>query len=55
MGAVAPEVFDVDVCGVWFGAEAVVADVDSGVGDGEAVDVERVETIRVLGESLGIC
>lgn len=50
VGAVAPEVRDVDVCRVWFRGEAVVADVDAGVEDGEARDVEGVEAVGVFGE-----
>jgi len=54
VGAVTPQVLDEDVGGVGFGREAVVADVDAGVCYGEAVDVERVEAIRVLREGGGV-
>ena len=52
VGAVAPKVLDEDVGGVGLGREAVIADIDAGVCYGEAVDVERVKAVGVLGQSL---
>ena len=51
MGAIAPQVLDVDVRGVGLGGETVITDVDSAVGDADALDVQRVPTIGVLGKS----
>lgn len=50
--AVAPEVLDEDVGCIGLGGEAVVTDVDAGIGDGQAIDVEGVEAVCVFGEGL---
>lgn len=52
MSAITPKILDVDVGRIWFGREAVVANVDTSVRDSQTIDVERVEAICVLGESL---
>jgi hypothetical protein len=49
MRAIAPQILYVDVGCVWFGAKAVVSDIDTCVGYGQAVNVERVEAVGVLG------
>lgn len=54
MRTVAPQVLDKDVGGVGLGGEAVVADVDAGICDSQAIHVQRVEAIGVLGERGGI-
>lgn len=48
MSAVTPEILDEDVGSVGLGAKAVIANIDTGVGHSKTIDVERVETIRVL-------
>lgn len=53
--AIAPEIFDEDIGCVGFGGEAVVADVDAGVGHGQTVDVEGVEAVGILREGLRLC
>ena len=50
VGAVAPQVLNEDIGRVGLGGEAVVANVDAGVCYGETVNVERVETVGVLGQ-----
>lgn len=52
VSVVAPQVLHEDVGGVWLGREAVVANVDAGVGHTETIHVQRVESISVLGEGL---
>lgn len=52
VSTVAPEILDEDVGGIGLRAEAVVANVDAGVGHGQAVNVQGVKTIGVLGEGL---
>jgi hypothetical protein len=48
--AITPQVLYIDVGCVWFGAEAVVSDINTCVGYGQAVNVERVEAVGVFGE-----
>jgi hypothetical protein len=48
VSGVAPQVLDVNVGGVEFGRETVVSYVDASIGDGEAIDIERVEAVSVL-------
>lgn len=52
VGVVAPEVLHENVGGVGLGREAIVSNVDSGVGDAESVHVEGVKAVGVLGQSL---
>ena len=49
MGIVAPQVLHENVGCVGLGREAIIADVDAGVGHGQAVHVEGVKSIGVLG------
>lgn len=49
---VAPQVLDKDVGGVGFGREAIIADIDAGVGDRQAIDVVRIKSVGVFRESL---
>ena len=48
VGVVAPQVLHEDVGGVGLGREAVVANVNAGVGHAEAVHIQGVEAIGVL-------
>jgi hypothetical protein len=52
VGVVTPQILNEDIRCIRFGREAVVTDVHSGVGDPESVYVERVESVRVLGQCL---
>lgn len=52
MSVVAPEVLNKDVGCVGLGGKAVVTDIDAGVGHSEAIHVQRVEAVRVLGQGL---
>lgn len=52
VGVVAPEILHKDVGCVGLGREAIVSNLDSGVGDAESVNVEGVKAIGVLGQSL---
>lgn len=52
VGVVAPEVLHKYVGCVGLRREAIVPNVDSGVGDAESVHVERVKAVGVLGQSL---
>lgn len=52
MSAVAPQILDVDVGRVGLWGEAVVADVDTRVGHSQAIHIETVESVGVLGKDL---
>lgn len=52
MSTVAPQVLHEDIGGIGLGREAVVAHVHPGVGDAEAVNIERVEAVAVLRQRL---
>lgn len=52
VGVVAPQVLHENVGGVGLGGEAVIADVDAGVGHTETVYVEGIKSVCVLGQSL---
>ena len=52
VGVIAPQVLHKDVGSVWLGREAVVTNVDAGVGHAQAVHVQGVESVGVLGQSL---
>jgi hypothetical protein len=52
MRAITVQILDEDVGGIRFRTETVVADVDPGVADGEAVDVVGVPAVGVFGEIL---
>lgn len=52
VGVVAPQVLHENVGGVGLGGEAVIADIDAGVGHTETVHVEGVKSVGVLGQSL---
>lgn len=52
MGAIAPKILDVDVGCVRLGREAIIADVDTSICDSQAINVEGVEAVSVLGEGL---
>ena len=54
MSAVAPQVLHMDVCGVGLWGEAIVTHVDPGVGYSQAIHVETVEPISILGKSLAV-
>jgi hypothetical protein len=50
MSVVAPYILDVNVCGVGLRRNAIVAHIDPGICDAEAVDIESVKTVRILGK-----
>lgn len=50
VGTVAPKILDENVGSVGLGAEAVITDIDTGVGDCQPIHVERVESIGVFGK-----
>jgi hypothetical protein len=52
MGVIAPQVLHKDVGRVGLGREAIIPNVDTGVGDAESVDVERIKAVGVFGQSL---
>lgn len=52
VGVVAPQVLHENVGGVGLGREAVIANIDPSVGHAKTVDIQRVESIGVLGQSL---
>lgn len=52
VGIVAPQVLHENVGCVGLGREAVITDIDAGVGHTETVHVEGVKSIGVLGQSL---
>lgn len=52
VGTVAVDVGDEDVGGVGLGREAVIANVNPGVADGQAVHVVRIPAVGVLGQVL---
>ena len=52
VGVVAPQVLHENVGGVGLGGEAVIANIDAGVGHTETVHVEGVKSVGVLGQSL---
>lgn len=52
VGIVTPQVLHEDVGGVGLGREAVIADIDTGVGHAKAIHVPGVKAVRVLGQSL---
>lgn len=54
VGVIAPHILHEHVGGVWFGSKAVVANINPGVGDAEAIHIERIEAIGVLGLGLGL-
>lgn len=54
VGAVAVEILDVDVGGVWLGREAIIANVDPCVGDAESVNVVGIPSVSVLWQILVI-
>jgi hypothetical protein len=49
MSVVAPEVLHEYVRRVGLGREAIISNVDSGVGDAESIHVEGIESVCVLG------
>lgn len=52
VGAIAPEVLHEYIGRVGLWAEAVVSDIDPGIGDGQSVYVQGIEAIGVLGQRL---
>lgn len=52
MRAITPQVLDVDVGCVWLGTEAVITNIDTSVCDSEAIHIERVESVSILGQGL---
>lgn len=52
MGIVTPQVLHENVGCVGLGREAVIADIDAGIGHAETVDVQGVKSVGVLWQSL---
>lgn len=52
MRVITPEVLHKDVGSVGLWREAIVTDINPSVGDRQAIDIERVEAVGVLGECL---
>jgi hypothetical protein len=52
MGIVAPQVLHEDVGGIGLGREAIIADINTGIGHRETVYVVGVKSVGVLGQSL---
>lgn len=50
--AIAVQVLDIDVCGIWLWREAVVTNIDPSVAHSQTVDIVRVPTIGILWQIL---
>ena len=52
VGIVTPQILHKHVRGIGFRSKAVISNLNAGIGDSEAVDIQRVKSVRVLGFSL---
>ena len=52
MCTITPQVFDVNVGGIWLGREAIVTNVHAGVGHRKSIDIVGIKPIGVFGEGL---
>lgn len=55
VSTIAPEILDENVGRVRLGAEAIVANVNTGIGHSQAIDIESVEAISILGQRGSVC